>query len=386
MEDIQGPDFPTSGLILGKSGIRRAYETGRGSIQMRARASIEERGGGRQRIVVTEIPYQVNKARMIEKIAELAREKRIEGITDLRDETSLRTGVRVVIDVRKDANANVILNNLYKHTPLQTSFGVNMIALVNGRPKLINLKEALVEYLEHQKTVVRRRTEYNLKKAKDRAHILEGLRIALDHIDEIISIIRESDTDKVAMETLQERFKLSERQAQAILDMRLRRLTGLERDKIENEYNELLSYIAELEEILANEDVLLQLVRDELTEIKERFGDERRTEIQLGSKQKEYGVRTLDMAKRLLDFGVHPPTIYFPLNVEEGMMIEPTETESKETLDYFIDAMLQIADEVESDPDKVLEAPHTTIIDRLDETTAARKPILKFEDLHQEKL
>ena len=272
MEDIQGPDFPTSGLILGKSGIRRAYETGRGSIQMRARASIEERGGGRQRIVVTEIPYQVNKARMIEKIAELAREKRIEGITDLRDETSLRTGVRVVIDVRKDANANVILNNLYKHTPLQTSFGVNMIALVNGRPKLINLKEALVEYLEHQKTVVRRRTEYNLKKAKDRAHILEGL----------ISIIRESDTDKVAMETLQERFKLSERQAQAILDMRLRRLTGLERDKIENEYNELLSYIAELEEILANEDVLLQLVRDELTEIKERFGDERRTEIQLG--------------------------------------------------------------------------------------------------------
>ena len=282
MEDIQGPDFPTSGLILGKSGIRRAYETGRGSIQMRARASIEERGGGRQRIVVTEIPYQVNKARMIEKIAELTREKRIEGITDLRDETSLRTGVRVVIDVRKDANANVILNNLYKHTPLQTSFGVNMIALVNGRPKLINLKEALIHYLEHQKTVVRRRTEYNLKKARDRAHILEGLRIALDHIDEIITTIRESDTDKIAMASLQERFKLTERQAQAILDMRLRRLTGLERDKIESEYNELLEYIKELEEILADEEVLLQLVRDELTEIKERFGDERRTEIQLG--------------------------------------------------------------------------------------------------------
>lgn len=282
MEDIQGPDFPTAGLILGKSGIRRAYETGRGSIQMRARAEIEERGGGRQRIVVTQIPYQVNKARMIEKIAELVREKKIEGITDLRDETSLRTGVRVVIDVRKDANANVILNNLYKQTPLQTSFGVNMIALVNGRPKLINLKQALVEYLEHQKTVVRRRTEYNLKKAKDRAHILEGLRIALDHIDEIITTIRESETDKVAMETLQERFKLSERQAQAILDMRLRRLTGLERDKIENEYNELLGYISELEEILADDEVLLQLVRDELTDIKERFGDERRTEIQLG--------------------------------------------------------------------------------------------------------
>ncbi|WP_114604111.1 DNA gyrase subunit A [Staphylococcus sp. EZ-P03] len=282
MEDITGPDFPTAGLILGKSGIRRAYETGRGSIQMRARAEIEERGGGRQRIVVTEIPFQVNKARMIEKIAELARDKRIDGITDLRDETSLRTGVRVVIDIRKDANASVILNNLYKQTPLQTSFGVNMIALINGRPKLINLKEALVEYLEHQKVVVRRRTEYNLKKAEDRAHILEGLRIALDHIDEIITTIRESETDKVAMERLQERFELSERQAQAILDMRLRRLTGLERDKIESEYNDLIAYIEELREILADEEKLLQLVRDELIDVRERFGDERRTEIQLG--------------------------------------------------------------------------------------------------------
>ncbi|UXR37889.1 DNA gyrase subunit A [Staphylococcus simulans] len=282
MEDITGPDFPTAGLILGKSGIRRAYETGRGSIQMRARAEIEERGGGRQRIVVTEIPFQVNKARMIEKIAELVRDKKIDGITDLRDETSLRTGVRVVIDVRKDANASVILNNLYKQTPLQTSFGVNMIALINGRPKLINLKEALVKYLEHQKVVVRRRTEYNLKKAEDRAHILEGLRIALDHIDEIITTIRESDTDKVAMERLQERFKLSERQAQAILDMRLRRLTGLERDKIESEYNDLIAYIEELRAILADEEKLLQLVRDELIEVRERYGDERRTEIQLG--------------------------------------------------------------------------------------------------------
>lgn len=282
MEDIQGPDFPTAGLIMGKSGIRRAYETGRGSIQMRARAEIEERGGGRQRIVITEIPYQVNKARMIEKIAELARDKKVEGITDLRDETSLRTGVRVVIDIRKDANASVILNNLYKQTPLQTSFGVNMIALVKGRPKLINLKEALVEYLEHQKIVVRRRTEYNLKKAQDRAHILEGLRIALDHIDEIITTIRESDTDKVAMASLQERFKLTERQAQAILDMRLRRLTGLERDKIEEEYNNLIAYIKELEEILADEEKLLQIVRDELIEVREKFGDDRRTEIQLG--------------------------------------------------------------------------------------------------------
>lgn len=283
MEDIQGPDFPTAGLIMGKSGIRRAYETGRGSIQMRARAEIEERGGGRQRIVVTEVPYQVNKARMIEKIAELARDKKVDGITDLRDETSLRTGVRVVIDIRKDANANVILNNLYKLTPLQTSFGVNTIALVNGRPKLINLKEALVEYLEHQKVVVRRRTEYNLRKAQDRAHILEGLRIALDHIDEIISIIRESETDKIAMSSLQERFKLSDRQAQAILDMRLRRLTGLERDKVESEYNELVQYIKELQEILADDELLLQIVRDELIEIRDRYGDERRTEIQLGN-------------------------------------------------------------------------------------------------------
>ncbi len=282
MENIQGPDFPTAGLILGKSGIRRAYETGRGSIIMRAKAEIESRGGGRERIVVTEIPFQVNKARMIEKIAELVRDKKIEGITDLRDETSLRTGVRIVIDIRKDANASVILNNLYKQTPLQTSFGVNMIALVNGRPKLINLKQALYHYLEHQKEVVRRRTAYNLRKAKDRAHILEGLRIALDHIDEIITIIRESETDKVAMESLQSRFELSERQAQAILDMRLRRLTGLERDKIENEYNELLAYIEELEAILADEEKLLALVRDELTEIKEKYGDDRRTEIQLG--------------------------------------------------------------------------------------------------------
>ncbi|EJA1897532.1 DNA gyrase subunit A [Staphylococcus pseudintermedius] len=282
MEDIQGPDFPTAGLILGKSGIRRAYETGRGSVIMRAKAEIESRGGGRDRIVVTEIPFQVNKARMIEKIAELVRDKKIDGITDLRDETSLRTGVRVVIDVRKDANASVILNNLYKQTPLQTSFGVNMIALVNGRPQLINLKQALYHYLEHQKEVVRRRTEYNLRKAKDRAHILEGLRIALDHIDEIITIIRESETDKVAIESLQSRFALSERQAQAILDMRLRRLTGLERDKIEQEYNDLIAYIAELEAILADEEKLLELVREELTEIKEKFGDDRRTEIQLG--------------------------------------------------------------------------------------------------------
>lgn len=279
MDIVQGPDFPTSGLIMGRSGIRRAYETGRGSIIMRARSEIEVMKNGKERIVVSEIPYQVNKARLIEKIAELARDKKIEGITDLRDETSLKVGVRIVIEVRKDANANVILNNLYKQTPLQTSFGVNMIALVNGKPKLLGLRPVLFHYLEHQKEVVTRRTKYNLKKAQDRAHILEGLRIALDHIDEIIALIRESQSDSEAMDGLQNRFNLSERQAQAILDMRLRRLTGLERGKIENEYQELLKLIEELIEILKDEEKLLEIIREEIIEIRDKYGDKRRTEI-----------------------------------------------------------------------------------------------------------
>lgn len=279
LDIVQGPDFPTAGLIMGRSGIRRAYETGRGSVIMRARSEIEMLKNGKERIIITEIPYQVNKARLIEKIAELARDKKIEGITDLRDETSLKVGVRIVIEVRKDANANVILNNLYKQTPLQTSFGVNMIALVDGKPKLLGLRAVLYHYLEHQKEVVTRRTQYNLKKAQDRAHILEGLRIALDHIDEIITLIRESQSDSEAMEGLQSRFNLSERQAQAILDMRLRRLTGLERDKIENEYQDLLKLIDELKAILADEEKLLQLIREEITEIRDKYGDKRRTEI-----------------------------------------------------------------------------------------------------------
>ncbi|RAI79551.1 DNA gyrase subunit A [Macrococcoides goetzii] len=282
MEFIQGPDFPTAGLILGRSGIRRAYETGRGSVIMRAKTLIETRPNGKETIIVTEIPYQVNKARLVEKIAELARDKKIDGITDLRDETSLKEGVRIVIDVRRDANANVILNNLYKLTPLQTSFGVNMLALVDGQPKVLNIKQAIYHYLEHQKVVVRRRTQYNLKKAEDRAHILEGLRIALDHIDEIIALIRGSKNDAEAMAGLMEQFKLSERQAQAILDMRLRRLTGLERDKIEEEYQELLKYIDELRAILADEEKLLEIIREELIEIREKYGDERRTEITAG--------------------------------------------------------------------------------------------------------
>ncbi|TDL94351.1 DNA gyrase subunit A [Macrococcus brunensis] len=282
MDYIHGPDFPTAGLILGRSGIRRAYETGRGSVIMRAKTLIETRSNGKETIVVTEIPYQVNKAKLVEKIAELARDKKIDGITDLRDETSLKEGVRIVIDVRRDANANVILNNLYKLTPLQTTFGMNMLAIVNQKPEVLNLKQMLYHYLEHQKVVIRRRTVYNLKKAEDRAHLLEGLRIALDNIDRIIELIRASENDHVAISELQSQFSLSERQAQAILDMRLRRLTGLERDKIEAEYQELMKYIAELKEILADEERILEIIREELTEIKEKFGDGRRTEITVG--------------------------------------------------------------------------------------------------------
>ncbi|WP_010648919.1 DNA gyrase subunit A [Oceanobacillus massiliensis] len=282
MEDyIHGPDFPTSGIIIGRSGIRKAYETGKGSITMRARVDIEEHANGKSTILVTELPYQVNKARLVEKIAELVRDKRIEGITDLRDESS-RDGMRIVMEVRRDANANVILNNLYKYTSLQTTFGVNTLALVDGEPKVLTIKQCLEHYLDHQKVVIRRRTAFELKKAEARAHILEGLRIALDHLDEVISLIRNSKTTDIARNGLIERFNLSEKQAQAILDMRLQRLTGLEREKIENEYSELMQLIGELKEILANEEKVLEIIREELTEIKERFGDDRRTEIVAG--------------------------------------------------------------------------------------------------------
>lgn len=283
MEHVKGPDFPTAGLIIGKSGIKRAYETGHGSVIMRARCEVEVMKNGKERIVISEIPYQVNKARLVEKIAELVRDKKIEGITDLRDETSLKEGVRIIIEIRKDKNANVILNNLYKQTPLQTSFGVNMLALVNGEPKVLALKEVLYHYLEHQKVVVTRRTKYELKRAEDRAHILEGLLIALDHIDEIIKTIRASDTDEEAKNSLMSQFDLSERQSQAILDMRLRRLTGLERGKIQNEYDEILKNIEYLKSILNDDEKLLEVIKEELTDIRERFGDERRTEITLGS-------------------------------------------------------------------------------------------------------
>lgn len=281
MEAVPGPDFPTGGIVMGKSGIRKAYETGRGTIIVRAKVDIEELKNGKQRIVVTELPYMVNKAKLIERIAELARDKRIEGITDANDESD-REGMRISIDVRRDVSAEVVLNNLYKLTLLQTSFSFNMLAIVKGTPKVLSLKQILVYYLEHQEEVVRRRTEFDLKKAQARAHILEGLRIALDHIDAIIAIIRGSQTSEIAKNQLIENYSLSERQAQAILDMRLVRLTGLERDKIEDEYNGLMDSIADYKDILAHQERIQQVIYQELLEIQEKFGDPRRTELQVG--------------------------------------------------------------------------------------------------------
>lgn len=281
MEIIPGPDFPTAGQILGRSGIRKAYETGKGSIIVRAKVEIEEQSNGKQTVIVHELPYQVNKAKLIEKIAELARDKKIDGITDLRDESD-RSGMRIVIEVRRDANANVLLNNLYKQTSLQTSFGINTLALVDGQPKVLNLKQCLQYYLDHQVVVIRRRTEFELRKAEARAHILEGLKIALDNLDAVIALIRGSQTTDIAREGLMTQFSLSEKQAQAILDMRLQRLTGLEREKIEAEYQSLLALIAELKAILADEEKVLEIIREELIELKERFNDGRRTEIVSG--------------------------------------------------------------------------------------------------------
>ena len=282
MEHVKGPDFPTGGLILGKEGIRSAYHTGRGSVIMRAKAHFEDMNNGKQRIVVTEIPYQVNKARLIEKIAELVRDKKIDGITDLRDESD-REGMRIVIELRRDTNGNVVLNNLYKQTQLQSSFGVNMLALVHGEPKILNLKQIIHYYIEHQKEIITRRTAFDLKKAKARAHILEGLRIALDNLDAVIALIRGSETVDIAKEGLMANFDLSEEQAKAILEMRLQRLTGLEREKIEEEYAELVALIAELEAILADQEKVLQIIKQELLEIKEKYNDKRRSNITLNT-------------------------------------------------------------------------------------------------------
>ncbi|WP_267666775.1 DNA gyrase subunit A [Levilactobacillus brevis] len=281
MEALPGPDFPTGGIVMGKAAIRRAYETGKGTITLRAKVDIEEEKNGKQRIVATEIPYMVNKAKLIERIAELARDKRIEGITDVNDETD-RTGMRIVIDVRRDASAEVILNNLYKMTLMQTSFGINMLAIVNGAPKVLGLKAILQYYLEFQLEVIRRRTEFDLRKAEARAHILEGLRIALDHIDEIITIIRQSQTADVAKQELITRFSLSDKQSQAILDMRLVRLTGLEREKVEKEYADVMANIKDYKEILASKERQQAIIYEELLEIQNKFGDDRRTELMVG--------------------------------------------------------------------------------------------------------
>ncbi len=275
---VKGPDFPTGGMILGTSGIEQAYRTGRGKIRVRAITDIEPMQNGKNRIVVTELPFMVNKARLIEKIAELVRDKKIDGITDLRDESN-REGMRICIELRRDVNANVILNQLFKHTQLQDTFGVIMLALVNNQPKVLNLHQMLDHYLEHQKDVVTRRTKYDLNKAEERAHILEGLLIALDNIDEVISIIRGSRTANEAKEKLEERFGLTDVQAQAIVDMRLRALTGLEREKIEAEYAELMDKIAELKAILADEKKLLGVIREEIMLISDKYGDDRRTSI-----------------------------------------------------------------------------------------------------------
>ena len=282
MQFIKGPDLPTGALILGTKGIRSAYETGNGSIMMRSKCEIVEGHGGKYSILVTEIPYQVNRERLIEKIAELVKEKRLDGITDLRNESN-REGTRIVIELRKDVNPQVMLNNLFKLTQLQVSYGINMLALVDGQPKVLNLKEIIAAYIKHQGEVIVRRTQFDLNKAEDRAHILEGLRIALDHIDRIIAIIRGSSTDEEALNSLMSEFSLSERQGKAILEMRLRRLTGLERGKIEEEYQGLVALIADLKDILANEDRVHAIIREELLEVKHKHGDERRTEIVRGS-------------------------------------------------------------------------------------------------------
>lgn len=281
MEVLPGPDFPTGAMVMGKSGIHRAYETGKGSIVLRSRTEIEEYGNGRERIVVTEFPYMVNKSKVQEHIVKLVQEKRIEGITAVRDESN-REGVRFVIEVRRDASANVILNNLFKQTQMQTNFSFNMLAIQNGVPKILSVRQILESYIEHQKEVVTRRTQFDKEKAEARAHILEGLLIALDHIDEVIRIIRNSETDALAQVELMERFDLSERQSQAILDMRLRRLTGLERDKIQSEYDELVSLIADLIDILAKPERVVLIIKEELEEVKRKHADPRRTELMVG--------------------------------------------------------------------------------------------------------
>ncbi|HZK57613.1 MAG TPA: DNA gyrase subunit A [Clostridia bacterium] len=304
MKHVTGPDFPTGGIIMGKEGIESAYRTGRGIIKIRAKAKIEGISKGRQQIIVTEIPYQVNKARLIEKIAELVRDKRIEGISDLRDESD-RTGMRIVIELRRDMNANIVLNQLYKHTQMEDTFGIIMLAIVNEEPRVLNLREMLTHYLDHQKDIITRRTQFDLNRAEERAHILEGLKIALDNLDEVIKLIRGSKDGQTAKTGLIEKFNLSEKQAQAILDMRLQRLTGLERAKIEEEYEEVIKLISHLREILANERLILNIIREELLEIKKKYNDDRKTQIttKVGKINIEDMIEEEDVAITLTHFG-----------------------------------------------------------------------------------
>ena len=304
MAYIPGPDFPTGGLIMGTAGIRQAYRTGRGRVVVRARAEIEPMANGKSRIIVTEIPYQVNKARLVEKIAELVHDKRVEGISDLRDETD-RKGMRIVIELKKDVNANIILNQLYKHTSMQDTFGIILLALVDGEPKVLSLREMLYHYMRFQEQVVTRRTQYDLERAKERLHILEGLRIALDNIDEVVELIKTSPSAPVAKQRLAERFGLSDKQSQAILDMRLQRLTGLERDKLIEEYNELLKTVAYYESILADEKLLFGILREEVLEVRRKFADGRRTGIEPASDDIDLDdiIQPEDMVVTLTQFG-----------------------------------------------------------------------------------
>lgn len=304
MAFIPGPDFPTGGLIMGTAGIRQAYRTGRGRVVVRARAEIEPMANGKSRIIVTEIPYQVNKARLVEKIAELVHDKRVEGISDLRDETD-RKGMRIVIELKKDVNANIVLNQLYKHTSMQDTFGIIMLALVDGEPKVLSLREMLYHYMRFQEQVVTRRTQYDLERAKERLHILEGLRIALDNIDEVVELIKTSPNAPVAKQRLAERFGLSDKQSQAILDMRMQRLTGLERDKIIEEYNELLKTVAYYESILADEKLLFGILREEVLEVRRKFADGRRTGIEPASDDIDLDdiIQPEDMVVTLTQFG-----------------------------------------------------------------------------------
>lgn len=397
MKVVKGPDFPTGAYIMGKEGIKSAFRTGRGRVILRAVAEIEETNKGRHRIIVTELPYQVNKANLIQKIAEFVRDKRIEGISDLRDESD-RDGMRIVIELKRDANPNVVLNNLYKHTQLQITFGIIMLALVNDEPKVLNLKEILHYYIEHQKEIIIRRTRFDLNKAEERAHIVEGLQIALDNIDEVIKIIRSSKDEPAAKERLMESFNLSEKQSQAILDMRLRRLTGLERDKLEEEYEALIKEINRLKEILASERLVLNIIKDELLEIKEKYGDMRRTRIMPSADEinLEDMIEEEDVVITLTHFGYikrMPEGTYRPQKRGGKGIIALTTREEDFVEDLFItsthDTLLFITNKGKvyslkayEIPDAGRQAKGTAIINLLnltsDEKVSAIIPITEF--------